>query len=363
MGPSTYQLKWVIFKIVASAFGKTNDGCKIALSLFAYASTIMVLSAIFRVHYHRPMTGTIFSLWRFACKYVHCTVCLIAIALFGHTSLQAQSPVIARGAVLVKVASGFEFTEGPAVDSKGDVYFTDQPNDRIHKWSAADGTVTLFKEGTGRSNGLYFDFNGQLVACADQDNELWRIDSRGVVKVLVSNFEGLKLNGPNDLWIDRQGGIYFTDPFYKRDYWTRTEKEIEDERVYYFTPDGRLTIAAEGFVRPNGIVGSRKGDRLFVADIGDRKTYVYRVAKDGTLSDRKLFAEMGSDGMTLDHKGNLYLTGRGVTAFDKKGTQIEQIDVPERWTANVCFGGKDRKTLFITAMGAVYTLQMKVKGI
>jgi gluconolactonase len=122
-------------------------------------------------------------------------------------------------------------------------------------------------------------------------------------------------------------------------------------------------VAARGFVRPNGIIGTGDGKRLFVADINAGKTYVYNIGSDGSLNDRKVFAEMGSDGMTLDNKGNLYLTGKGVTVFNSRGEQIENIPVPEPWTANVCFGGKNERTLFITASKSVYTLNMKVKGV
>jgi gluconolactonase len=182
--------------------------------------------------------------------------------------------------------------------------------------------------------------------------------------VLVKDFEGKKLNGPNDLWVDPKGGIYFTDPFYKRDYWTRTEKEIEKENVYYLSPDGKtLKVAATDFVRPNGIVGSADGKTLYVADINARKTYSFKINDDASLTDRKLFAEMGSDGMTIDNKGNVYLTGKGVTVFDSSGKQIDHINIDEPWTANVCFGGKGQKTLFVTASKSVYTLKMKVKGV
>jgi len=115
-------------------------------------------------------------------------------------------------------------------------------------------------------------------------------------------------------------------------------------------------------VKPNGIVGTPDGKWLYVADIGDNKTYKYQVNKDGSLSNRRLFVPQGSDGMTLDEQGNLYLTGKGVTIYDATGRKIGNIAVPAGWTANICFGGKDRTTLFITASTAVYTLHMQVKG-
>ena len=289
----------------------------------------------------------------------------LVLAAVMRTSAQApaSSPVFAQGAVPIRVGTGYAFTEGPAVDGKGNVYFTDQPNDRIFKWSA-NGKIEMYMEGAGRSNGLYFDKQGNLLSCADAKNELWKISKDKKPTVLVANFEGKRLNGPNDLWIDPKGGVYFTDPFYKRDYWSHTEPEIVKQDVYYLSPDGKtLSMAATDFEQPNGIVGSGDGKRLYVADIRGRKTYVFDILADGRLGDRKLFTEMGSDGMTTDHEGNLYLTGKGVTVFDPQGKQIAHIDIDEPWTANVCFGGKDRKTLFVTASKSVYTVKMKVRGV
>lgn len=278
-------------------------------------------------------------------------------------STEDKSTIIAPGAELHQVAADYQFTEGPAVDARGNVYFTDQPNDRIMRWST-DGTVSVFMEGTGRANGLFFDPQGNLIACADEQNQLWQISPDKQVTVLVNDFEGKRLNGPNDTWVDPRGGIYFTDPYYQRDYWTRTEKEMENEGVYYLTPDKKtLMPVATDLVKPNGIVGTADGKQLYVADIGGKKTYVYKIENDGSLSDKRLFTDMGSDGLTLDSDGNVYLTGQGVTVFNNQGEQIEHIDVDEGWTANVCFGGKDRKTLFITAMKSLYTLDTQVRGV
>ena len=126
---------------------------------------------------------------------------------------------------------------------------------------------------------------------------------------------------------------------------------------------GRVTRIATDLTQPNGIVGTPDGKTLYIADIGADKTYAYDIAPDGGLTGKRLFAPMGSDGMTIDNRGNVYVTGRGVTVFDPRGEQIEHIDVPGGWTANVCFGGRKRRTLFITASKAVYTLEMNVKGV
>jgi len=287
----------------------------------------------------------------------------VALALVcGLTHSAAGQGIIAPGATPEKLADGFKFTEGPAVDAEGNVFFTDQPNDRILKWSVG-GKLSTFLQPCGRSNGLYFDRTGNLLACADEKNQLWSIDPSGKATVLIEDYNGNLLNGPNDLWVRPDGGIYFTDPFYKRPYWKRGPTEQDAQCVYYLSPDRKtLSRVAADLVQPNGIIGTPDGKRLYVADILDKKTYVYRIHQDGTLSDRKRFCEMGSDGMTIDSRGNVYLTGRGVTVFDPSGKKIEHIEVPERWTANVCFGGKDRKTLFITASKGLYGLRMLVKG-
>ncbi|MBX2822365.1 MAG: SMP-30/gluconolactonase/LRE family protein [Rhodothermaceae bacterium] len=276
--------------------------------------------------------------------------------------LATPPTLLAVGAQLVQVDTSYSFTEGPAVDAAGNVYFTDQPNDRIMKWST-DGDISTFMQPAGRANGLFFDADGNLLACADENNQLWSISMDQEVTVLVNDFEGKRLNGPNDLWIDSKGGIYFSDPFYKRPYWSHEEKEIEEERLYYLSPDREsIRVVADGFVRPNGLIGTPDGSTLYVADIGDKKTYKFTINDDASLSERTLFTEMGSDGMTLDTAGNVYLTGPGVTVFNPAGEQIEHIEVPERWTANVTFGGADRKTLFVTAMKGVYTMEMNLAG-
>jgi gluconolactonase len=274
----------------------------------------------------------------------------------------ADSGIIAPGAKVERLAGGFKFTEGPAADAQGNVFFTDQPNDRILKWSI-DGKLSTFLEPCGRSNGLCFDAQGNLWACADEKNEMWRIDPAGKATVIIKDYQGKLLNGPNDVWLRPDGGVYFSDPFYKRNYWKRGPVEQDRQAVYFLTPDHKsLRRVADDLKQPNGLIGTPDGKTLYVADIAARKTYVYRVQPDGSLTGKKLFCELGSDGMTIDSAGNVYLTGRGVIVFDPSGKQIEHIAVPEPWTANVCFGGRDGHTLFITASTGLYGLQMRVRG-
>ncbi len=283
---------------------------------------------------------------------------------FSSSGGQKHKSIIAQGAKPEKLAGGFSFTEGPAVDKQGNIFFTDQPNNKILIWTV-DGKLTTFCDNCGRANGQYFDRNGNLLSCSDMENELWSIDMQGNHTVLVSDFEGKKLNGPNDLWVHPDGGVYFTDPLYERPYWTRNPQMQQDgQHVYYLSPDRKSLIrVATDLVKPNGIIGTPDGKHLYVADIGAGKTYSYTIQPDGKLTDKKLFAPMGSDGMTIDNRGNIYLTGKGVTVFNPNGEKIEHVPVDARWTANVCFGGKEMRTLFITASESLFSIKMKVRGV
>jgi gluconolactonase len=290
------------------------------------------------------------------------------IVLTLQAQIEDKRGIVAKGAQLEKVKDGFSFTEGPAVNRFGDIYFTDQPNDKIYVWNANSNQITLAKEGARRSNGLYFELDGKLIAAADARNELIEIDFKtGTETVLVPSFRGKKLNGPNDIWIRPKGGLYFTDPLYPRPYWEGVrgkEMEQDGQHVYFLSEDRtELFRVTQDLKQPNGIIGTPDGKFLYVADIGASKTWKYEIQEDGYLTNKTLFCEMGSDGMTIDERGNVYLTGKGITVFDKSGEKIAHIPVPEDWTANVAFGSLTRNVLFITAMGSVYTLKMKFRGV
>ena len=192
--------------------------------------------------------------------------------------------------------------------------------------------------------------------------QLWKIDTDKNIEVLLKDFKGKRLNGPNDLWVDPKGGVYFTDPFYQRPYWLHTAPYLSSNNVYYLSPTGVVSTVATGLEQPNGIIGTPDGSLLYVADIDGQMTYSYQIEADGNLSNKKCFVAMGSDGMTLDAQGNVYLTGNGVSIFDAKGKKIEHINIDEPWTANVTFGGPNRDILFITASKAIYQLKMEVSG-
>jgi len=288
---------------------------------------------------------------------------IVLSALFAVTvSAQNKSKLVAKNATIQKVGDGFAFTEGPAVASDGRVYFTDQPNDRIYIWDENEG-ISLYLEGTGRSNGMYFNANDQLVTCADEKNQLAYFDENKKLHVIHEGFDGKHLNAPNDLWITPGGGIYFSDPYYHRDWWAEGHKEIQDTRgVYYVAPEGGIIRVIGDFETPNGLIGTPDGKTLYVADIQANKTWKYDILEDGFLANKTFFAPNGSDGMTIDNKGNVYLTSGKVWVYSPAGELLEEIEFPEQ-PANVCLGGKKRNILFVTARKGVYTLEMNVKGV
>ncbi len=290
-------------------------------------------------------------------------ILIMLLSYLEVTSKTKSKELFAKGSKPEKLAGDFKFTEGPACDPKGNIFFTDQPNNRIMIWTTK-GELTLFTDNSGRANGTYFDKKGDLITCSDERNELWSITPDHKITVLIKDFEGKKLNGPNDLWIAPNGGIYLTDPFYKRPWWNHDKPELKGQDVYYLAPGAtNLVRVVDDFQQPNGIIGTPDGKFLYVADIREKKTWRYIIQKDGMLTEKKLFAEQGSDGMTIDNQGNIYMTGNGVTIFNRDGALISKIETAESWTTNVCFGGKDRHLLFITAEKSVYGLRMKTKGV
>ncbi|HEX8465777.1 MAG TPA: SMP-30/gluconolactonase/LRE family protein [Abditibacterium sp.] len=335
----------------------------------------------------------------------------------GQTALAAPDtsmplpPTIAPGTLVEKLAtlpvepytvSGRPFTEGTTCAPNGDIYFVEQNSNKIMKWSVADKALSVFMHPAGYSNGMLFDAKGNLIACADERNELWSISltqtetilpplplnpavgekpGDGPISVPVrtvimdGRYNGKLLGGPNDLWIRPDGGIYFTDPFYRRAWWTPDrQQEQELKTVYFLSPDRKtLTRALPEFLSsqgvpgtPNGIVGTKDGKTLYVADNSGNEIWRYTVQPDGSLTNKTLLCPFGSDGMTLDERGHLYLTAAsrpaGVTVVDTKtGQQIGFIPVPEQ-PANLCFGGPDHRTLYIAARTGFYSIPTQTKG-
>ncbi|MHA4895950.1 SMP-30/gluconolactonase/LRE family protein [Pedobacter sp. PWIIR3] len=292
---------------------------------------------------------------------VFCVIVMSATALLAQDTGTGKSELFVQDQLKL-VSAEFSFTEGCSADKVGNVFFTDQPNDKLWKYGT-DGKLSLVLDKTGRANGTFFDKKGNLILCADEKGELWSLDKTGKAKVIAKDFEGKQLNGPNDVWIDPAGNLFFTDPYYQRDYWTRKKPDLGTQSVYKVKRGSSKVVlaAAEGLNQPNGICGSPDGKLLYVADAGAGKIYRYNIDKNGALTGKMLFINRGSDGMTLDEQGNLYLTGNGITIYNSEGKEIGEIKIPG--TSNVCFGGKDKKTLFVTARNSIYTIPMTVKGV
>jgi gluconolactonase len=287
---------------------------------------------------------------------------ILVLILLGLGAFAQPANLIADGAKLEKACTGYGFTEGPAVDKDGKIYFTDQNFDRIYVWDEVKG-CELWLEGTNRANGMIFDKKGRLIACTELKNELGWFDKDKKFNLIASGYNGKLLNAPNDVWVTKKGEYYFTDPYWQRSFWPKDRKEQQDVKaVYFVNKKGEIKRVVNDFKVPNGIIGTPDGKTLYIADMGDRKTWKYKMLPNGDLTDKTFFAPAGSDGMVLDNQGNVYLTGRKVQVYSPAGELIHEIEVPET-PSNVAFGGKNRDILFITARTSVYTLKMKVKGI
>ena len=268
----------------------------------------------------------------------------------------AVDGLVAPGADIVHLAGGFAFTEGPTANTRGDVFFTDSHRDHILRWSV-EGELSTFRQPTGGAVGLFFDHEDNLIVCAGSDKKLVSIDPLGNTKVLADSYRDMPFNRPNDVCSHPEVGIFFTDPR------SRRSGEEAVSRVFHLSPDyKRLTALIENMIYPNGLITTPDGKILYLADWSAQEVYSYSIDHEGALSDQRLIATVDCDGMTLDERGNIYLAGEeGVMVYNLQGERIALIKVPEI-PANVCFGGADRKTLFITAKTSLYSLKMKVRG-
>jgi sugar lactone lactonase YvrE len=268
-------------------------------------------------------------------------------------------PLVAANAEIRKIAGDFKFTEGPAVGPDGRIYFSDIPNERIHAYDPATDKLELFRENTGRANGLMFAPSGAIFMCEGGARRFTR-QFDGELTVVADNWEGKKLNSPNDVTLDNEGGAYFSDPRYGGG----DDREIDVEAVYYVPRGGKIQQVISDLVRPNGVILSHDRRTLYVVDNGDGKIFAYDVSGPGKLENKRLFAEgVSGDGATIDERGNLYVAaGEGhVWIFSPTGELLQKIKFPEG-PANCTFGGQDGKTLYVTARTGFYSLQMNVAG-
>lgn len=276
----------------------------------------------------------------------------VALSLLLVAAARAQ--VAPHEATVERVATGFAFTEGPALGPDGAIYFSDTPKRKVHRYDPATGETTVFLEDSGGSNGLAFDRQGRLVLCEDRDRRVSRLED-GQRVTLADQYDGKRLNSPNDLVIGDHGGIYFTDPrFGKGD-----NRELEAEAVYYLSPRGDLHQIITDLKKPNGVTLSPDGKTLYVADNRASLVMAYDVAEPGVIENGRVFASVegkgGPDGMTVDADGNLYAAwfgGGGVHVWSPAGEHLGLIRVPER-ASNVEFG-PDGKTLYITGSKSLY---------
>ncbi|MGI9517054.1 MAG: SMP-30/gluconolactonase/LRE family protein [Pirellulaceae bacterium] len=272
------------------------------------------------------------------------------------------SPIAAKenlaGETARKLADGFRFTEGPALGPDGKVYFSDIPNSKIHVWDPQSGVADIYRSESGRANGLVWTANDGLIACEGGARRVTLTDADGEIKVLAEEFEGKKLNSPNDVTLDTEGGLYFTDPRYGN----TDDLEQDVEAVYYVNRGRQITRVIDDLGKPNGIELSHDGKTLYVADTDAGKVFAWDVESPGKLVNKREFAPLGSDGMTIDQRGNLYLTnGMFVHVYSPDGEELEQLQFPEA-PANVTFAGPDRNTLFVTARTGFYSMPMSVAG-
>jgi len=280
---------------------------------------------------------------------------IFGLALFAVAGNAGETvSLVTAGASPQMVMDGFEFTEGPAADLEGNVYFTDIPNNKIYRWDTGSNEVTLYRSDLVEPNGMIFDSEGRLVICEMGKRRLVREEPDGQLTVLADSYEGQPLHMPNDLWIDAAGGIYFSD-------FSGPQAGGEGLQVYYVSTDGNVSRVTRDLVAPNGLIGTPDGKRLYVTDPGAGKTWFYDIVAPGELGPQQLFVAQPTDGMALDEHGNVYLSGEVVTVYSPAGQALEKVEIPGGST-NLTFGGRNGNTLFVAARGAVYSLQMTVTG-
>lgn len=298
------------------------------------------------------------------------------------TSQQDTLSTLVEPGARLETAASIVFTEGPAADAKGGVYFSDITGNRILRWTS-DGGWTEFRKPSFRANGLAFDPEGRLLACEGNGSDGGRRVSRtdletGRVEILADRYEGKRLNSPNDLILDRRGRIYFTDPRYG----SQEGRELETEDVYRIDPDGTLTRVATRpeVYKPNGIAISPDGRTLYLADTRpepdrEARLLAFDLHEDGSLHRPRILYSFGTgrgvDGMAVEPQGNIFgAAGRGpsgenragIYVLSRQGELLGRIPIPEDTVTNCTFGGPDRKTLFVTAGKNLYRIRLRRPG-
>jgi gluconolactonase len=268
-------------------------------------------------------------------------------------------------AKLEKLGAGMKFTEGPVWgdENGGSLVFSDIPASERKMWTKADG-VTTWAADSNQTNGNTRDREGRLVSCEHATRRVTMIQSSGSSVTLVDSHDGKRLNSPNDAVVKSDGTIWFTDPTYGLG---KRPKEQTANHVFCFDPQTKqIKPVVSDFVQPNGLAFSPDEKRLYIADSGKpRHIRVFDVQPDNTLANGKVFAAIDKglpDGIRCDEKGNVWSSaGDGVQVFAPDGKLIGRIPVPES-PANLCFGGAEGTTLFITAQTSLYAIRTNVRG-
>ena len=281
--------------------------------------------------------------------------------------MRAAILLLLVAAAPVKLHGDFRFVEGPAADRAGNIYFNDIPNEKLYR-ANLDGSLTLLRKKTNRANGLFFHGSGALYACEGGAGAVVAYDiKKGSRHIIADKYNNKRFNAPNDLVIDRQGGVYFTDPYFGK------QKPLPQGTygVYYVAPDGSVTRLVEGLPKPNGIILSPDEKTLYVVCSGQAEVMRYGVGPAGSIGKGRVFFSLrqpagktntGGDGLTVDTRGNLYITSwLGVQVVSPDGKLVRVLEFPEK-PANCTFGGKDRRTLFVTARTSLYTLRLEAQG-
>lgn len=267
---------------------------------------------------------------------------------------------------IVKLHTGFQFTEGPAADKDGNVFFTDIPASRIYRVDAA-GQLSIFREPSNSTNGLMPNAAGELVGCEMEGRVVAMSPDGKSIRPVAETYQGKRFNAPNDLVIDRSGGVYFTDPHFR----APTPLPQGVTAVYYAAPDGEVTRLVDDLKAPNGVILSPDEETLYVIPSLQAEMMAYPVESPGRLGKGRVFCRLeqpqgatgrGGDGLTVDIEGNLYITSAlGLQVFDAQGNLLGILAFPEQ-PSNVTFGGADRKTLYVTARTSLYTAPMEAVG-
>ena len=300
---------------------------------------------------------------------IHTALCLLLVygtMMFPSFSNGEDIPGVGPIGQVQEVQTKFQFTEGPAVDGAGNLFFSDIPANRILMLDVA-GKLSVFLEPSGICNGLMFNKAGTLFACS-MNGRLISIDPKSKkITTLTETYKGERYNAPNDLVLDQSGGIYFTDPRFRAPKpWPQVK-----EAVYYYNANGTVTRLVDNLMAPNGVILSPDEKTLYVIPSMQQQMWAYPVTAPGKLGAGRVFCELkqpadkketGGDGLTIDTQGNLYITSQlGIQVFNPQGKHLGILKIPQQ-PANVTFGGKEMQTLYITARSSLYAVKLKTKG-